>query len=65
MLIRFVPRLQTVKVVSQSQVEHFFVTGAEPQVNEIGLNFRSPVTVVTIGNETPKKNLILLKMSLD
>jgi hypothetical protein len=38
-------------------VEHFFVTGADPQVNEIGPYSGTPVTVVTLGEELIKKEL--------
>ena len=35
-------------------VEHFFVSGAERQVNETGPDFGIPVTAVTFGNDSPK-----------
>jgi hypothetical protein len=52
--------------------EHFFVTGANRQVNATGpyyevpmAYFETPVTAVTFGNDSGKKDLILPKMSLD
>jgi hypothetical protein len=48
---------QAVPVLRLSQVEHFFVSGADPQVNDIGPNSGTPVTVVTMWEELIKKEL--------
>ena len=45
--------------------EHFFVTGANRQVNESGPYFGTSVMVVTIWDKYSKKNLLLSKTSLD
>jgi hypothetical protein len=52
--------------------EHFFVSGANRQVNvtdpdyEIPMAYyETPVTAVTFGNNSGKKDLILPKISLD
>jgi hypothetical protein len=46
-----------VRLLCLSQVEHFFLTGADPQVNENGPNSGTPVTVVTMWEELSKKEL--------
>jgi hypothetical protein len=45
--------------------EHFFVSGADHQVNATEPKFRIPVILVTFGNECSKKNLQSPKTSLD
>ena len=41
--------------------EHFFVTGANRQVNEFGPNFGTSVTAVTIWDEVSKKELAFVR----
>src|ERR1035437_1154002 len=55
-LARFV---QAVSVGFLSRVEHFFVSGADPQVNADGANLGSPVTAVTFGKFCCKKELAI------
>jgi hypothetical protein len=71
-LAQVIQIFQAVRVVSLSRVEHFFVSGANPQVNADSLNYEipmahyeTPVMVVTFGNVCGKKDLISPEKSLN